>query len=42
MDERIEYDDCPLGNGVATSVGMAMAGQVAAAHYKQADFEMFN
>jgi transketolase len=38
----IETTTGPLGNGVATSVGMAMAGKWLAAHYNRPDFEMFN
>src|SRR5712672_1014285 len=38
----IETTTGPLGNGVATSVGMAMAGKWLAAHYNKPDFEMFN
>jgi transketolase len=38
----IETTTGPLGNGVATSVGMAMASKWAAAHYNKPDFEMFN
>ncbi len=38
----IETTTGPLGSGVATSVGMAMAGKWMAAHFNQPDFEMFN
>jgi transketolase len=38
----IETTTGPLGNGVATSVGMAMAGKWLAATYNRPDFEMFN
>jgi transketolase len=38
----IETTTGPLGNGVATTVGMAMAGKWLAAHYNKPDFEMFN
>jgi len=38
----VETTTGPLGNGVATSVGMAMAGKWLAATYNRPDFEMFN
>src|SRR5438309_9998696 len=38
----IETTTGPLGTGVATSVGMAMAGKWLAATYNRPDFEMFN
>src|SRR5437588_13318 len=38
----IETTTGPLGNGVATSVGMAMASKWLAATYNRPDFEMFN
>src|SRR5438876_3963146 len=38
----IETTTGPLGNGVATSVGMAMAAKWLGAHYNKPDFEMFN
>jgi transketolase len=38
----VETTTGPLGNGVATSVGMAMAGKWLAAHFNKPDFEMFN
>ena len=38
----IETTTGPLGNGVATSVGMAMAEKWLAATYNRPDFEMFN
>ena len=37
----IETTTGPLGQGVATSVGMAMAGKWLAARYNKPDFEMF-
>ncbi len=38
----IETTTGPLGNGVATSVGMAMAQKWLAATYNRPDFELFN
>src|SRR6187401_2158723 len=38
----IETTTGPLGQGVATSVGMAMAGKWAAAQFNRPGFEMFN
>jgi transketolase len=38
----IETTTGPLGQGVATSVGMAMAGKWLAEHFNRPDFEMFN
>lgn len=38
----IETTTGPLGQGVATSVGMAMAGKWLAANYNKPGFEMFN
>jgi len=38
----IETTTGPLGNGVATSVGMAMGEKWLAAHFNRPDFEMFN
>jgi transketolase len=38
----IETTTGPLGQGVATSVGMAVAGRWQAAYFNQPDFEMFN
>src|SRR5262249_52376754 len=38
----IETTTGPLGNGVATSVGMAIASKWLAAHFNRPDFEMFN
>ena len=38
----VETTTGPLGNGVATSVGMAMASKWLAATYNRPDFEMFN
>jgi len=38
----IETTTGPLGNGVATSVGMAMAAKWLGAHYNRPDFELFN
>ncbi len=38
----VETTTGPLGNGVATSVGMAIAGKWLAAHYNRPGFELFN
>ncbi|MEW5988585.1 MAG: transketolase, partial [Chloroflexota bacterium] len=38
----VETTTGPLGQGVATSVGMAMAGRWMAAHFNRPGFEMFN
>ncbi|MES1261024.1 MAG: transketolase [Acidobacteriota bacterium] len=38
----IETTTGPLGQGVATSVGMALAGKWMAAHFNRPDFEMFD
>ncbi len=38
----VETTTGPLGQGVATSVGMAIASKWMAAHYNRPDFEMFN
>lgn len=38
----IETTTGPLGQGVATSVGMAVAGKWQAAHFNKPGFEMFN
>jgi len=38
----IETTTGPLGQGYATSVGMAIAGKWMAAHFNRPDFEMFN
>lgn len=38
----VETTTGPLGQGVATSVGMAIAGQWMAQYFNRPDFEMFN
>jgi transketolase len=38
----VETTTGPLGNGVATSVGMAIAGKWMAAYFNKPDFSMFN
>jgi transketolase len=38
----VETTTGPLGHGVATSVGMAIAGKWMAAHFNRPDFEMIN
>lgn len=38
----VETTTGPLGQGVATSVGMALASRWMAAHFNRPDFEMFN
>ena len=38
----VETTTGPLGNGVATSVGMAIAGKWMASYFNKPDFEMFN
>src|SRR5271163_1911757 len=38
----VETTTGPLGQGVATSVGMAMAGKWLAEYFNRPDFEMFN
>jgi transketolase len=38
----VETTTGPLGQGVATSVGMALAGKWQAAHFNRPGFEMFN
>jgi transketolase len=38
----VETTTGPLGQGVATSVGMAIGGKWLAAHYNRPDFEMIN
>ncbi|HKD68623.1 MAG TPA: transketolase [Candidatus Binataceae bacterium] len=42
MVSGVETTTGPLGQGVATSVGMAIASQWMAAHFNRPDFEMFN
>ena len=42
MTSGVETTTGPLGSGVATSVGMAIAGRWLAEHYNRPGFEMFN
>ncbi len=42
MTSGVETTTGPLGNGVATSVGMAIAGRWLAERYNRPGFEMFN
>jgi transketolase len=42
MTSGVETTTGPLGSGVATSVGMAIAGRWLAARYNRPGFEMFN
>src|SRR5207253_8329381 len=42
LTSGVETTTGPLGQGVATSVGMAMAGRWLAQHFNRPDFEMFN
>jgi transketolase len=42
LTSGVETTTGPLGQGVATSVGMALAGRWMAAHCNQPGFEMFN
>ena len=42
LTSGVETTTGPLGQGVATSVGMAMAERWMAAHFNRPDFEMFN
>jgi len=42
LTSGVETTTGPLGQGVATSVGMAMAGRWLAQYFNRPDFEMFN
>ena len=42
LTSGVETTTGPLGQGVATSVGMALAGVWMAQHFNRPDFEMFN
>src|SRR5713101_682600 len=42
LTSGVETTTGPLGQGVATGVGMAMAGQWLAQYFNRPDFEMFN
>src|SRR6201988_275553 len=42
LTSGVETTTGPLGQGVATSVGMALAGKWQAAHFNRPDFKMFD